>query len=430
MNCEEKMVMFQLFVLECYKVQETLQKTCEVKDDLQIKHEISTNIIGDPVIKSEIVAIKSEQILRQYKMCSNRKRALNNEQRLASEIFMYGNDNSDADYHDDGHGDDDLDDVTIATLKQIKTNQIKRLTEHSIDTDALNKILHSPSFKVKDLVKFDCIFCKDKLKTWSNLQVHYTKRHKSEPVVLCLCGFEIRSKSVLYKHVSDHKLESKKSRKDNASEEDNQEDIKYSILNVKNFVKCDKCPKVSKSLAALNKHKMRHVPKSERKFCCSGCDKIFNTKDALKSHERSHIPIENRKIYHCDISTTSPSSATSALSRKFTASHKKVVHGKVKAYICDLCGTNGELRQHRAIHSADKPFVCNKCSKSFKTYSNLKTHMDTHEDTAYECYVCRRVLNSRRTLRKHLLVHEDKCRHICSYCNKAFKRRQTLKVRI
>lgn len=95
--------------------------------------------------------------------------ALNNEQRLSSEIFIYGNDNNVEDYHaDDGHDDDghvneghdddaqdddDLDDVTIATLKQIKTNQIKRLTENSIDTDALNKILHSPSFKVKDLVK-------------------------------------------------------------------------------------------------------------------------------------------------------------------------------------------------------------------------------------------------------------------------------------
>lgn len=55
MNCEEKMVMFQLFVLECYKVQETLQKMCgEKNEDLQIKCEISTNIIEDSVIKSEV----------------------------------------------------------------------------------------------------------------------------------------------------------------------------------------------------------------------------------------------------------------------------------------------------------------------------------------------------------------------------------------
>lgn len=47
--------MFQLFVLECYKVQETLQKMCgEKNEDLQIKCEISTNIIEDSVIKSEV----------------------------------------------------------------------------------------------------------------------------------------------------------------------------------------------------------------------------------------------------------------------------------------------------------------------------------------------------------------------------------------
>jgi RNase P subunit RPR2 len=67
------------------------------------------------------------------------------------------------------------------------------------------------------------------------------------------------------------------------------------------FSSCDKCPRITKTIEALNKHKMRHIPKSERKFICSTCDKIFITKDALKSHERSHIPIEERKIYHCDV---------------------------------------------------------------------------------------------------------------------------------
>lgn len=80
---------------------------------------------------------------------------LNTEESL-SDIVIFGDGNNDEDYHDeDDHddNDDDLDDVTIATLKQIKTNQIKQLTEHIVDTQALNEILKSPNFKVKDLVK-------------------------------------------------------------------------------------------------------------------------------------------------------------------------------------------------------------------------------------------------------------------------------------
>lgn len=48
---------------------------------------------------------------------------------------------------------EDLDDVTIATLKQIKSNQIKKLSQPHIDLESLHKILKSPSFKVKDIVK-------------------------------------------------------------------------------------------------------------------------------------------------------------------------------------------------------------------------------------------------------------------------------------
>lgn len=51
------MVTFQLFVLECYKVQETLQKMCvEKNEELLVKHENSTIQIDEhvPVIKSEV----------------------------------------------------------------------------------------------------------------------------------------------------------------------------------------------------------------------------------------------------------------------------------------------------------------------------------------------------------------------------------------
>ncbi|CAB3239980.1 unnamed protein product [Arctia plantaginis] len=487
LDCEEKMVSFQLFVLECYKVQETLKKMYEDSfDSLGIKLEKMPIDYGVP-IKSEVKdEVTAEDIVS----------ALNNDASLSViDAYPDSSENNDLDIQnddvdlepnedeEDDTDDEYLDKIAIAALKPVKRKRIKRKEITEEEAEEFNQVLKKSNLKVKDFVKLQCTFCEEKLKTWSGLHAHYAREHKSEPYVFCLCGFVVRSKSVLYKHVSDHKLESRKL-KMNSETDDEKQDVKYSSLNVKDFIRfvcpkcekecsswyslkshcdsahkilpvvscscgitlksksvmykhvqdhrnpnvlaCDKCPRITKTLAALNKHKMRHIPKSERKFCCGSCEKIFTSKDALKSHERSHIPIEERKIYHCEACNMKFTTRSSA------ASHKRVVHDKIKGYVCDLCGyacgTNGELRQHRAIHSDEKPFVCRKCSKRFKTYSNLKTHMDTHEETSYECYICRRVLNSRRTLRKHLLVHEDKCRHVCSYCNKAFKRRQTLKV--
>ncbi|CAH2050391.1 unnamed protein product, partial [Iphiclides podalirius] len=468
------MVEFQLFVLECCKVQNTLKDIC---GSLNIKIE-DVEGIEVPLIKSEV---KDESMPEDISCEINNGVLLSDFER---DDDLNDDEEKDEVAGEDYEDDDYLDDISIASLKKMKQKRFKKKPLTEEEENEVQKVLKSSNFKVKDIVKLKCDICEESFKSWSALRVHYAKSHKSKPLVFCICGFIIRSKSVLYKHVSDHKIESRKLRKDAEQDMENQEESKYSSLNVKDFINfickkcqkecsswytlkshtqrvhnilpvvncicgitlkskscmykhvqdhkqpnvlaCDKCPRITKTIEALNKHKMRHIPKSERRFTCSSCNKTFNNKDTLKSHERSHIPIEERKIFccdQCDLKFTTRSSA---------ASHKRVVHDKIKSYVCDLCGyacgTNGELRQHRAIHSDDKPYECRKCSKRFKTYSNLKTHVDTHEDTSYTCYVCSRVLNSRRTLRKHLLVHEDRCRHVCSYCNKAFKRRQTLKV--
>lgn len=84
--------------------------------------------------------------------------------------------------------------------------------------------------------------------------------------------------------------------------------------------------------------------------------------------------------------------------RSSAASHKRVVHDKIKGYVCDLCGyacgTNGELRQHRAIHSDEKPFVCRKCSKRYESILIIKAEEFICDNLRYKCL----------ELKKHLPV--------------------------
>lgn len=75
--------------------------------------------------------------------------------------------------------------------------------------------------------RFECVLCDENCKSWTSLSSHYVTHHQSEPVVICLCGFEIKSKTVLYKHVTEHKEESKKLRNENNKVDD---------LNVKDYI--------------------------------------------------------------------------------------------------------------------------------------------------------------------------------------------------
>lgn len=83
----------------------------------------------------------------------------------------------------------------------------------------------------------ECNFCSEKQKSWSNLRLHYAVKHKSKPFTFCLCGFVVRSKSVLYKHVADHKLESRKAIKNNPELAAKKQDMKNFNLNVKDLIR-------------------------------------------------------------------------------------------------------------------------------------------------------------------------------------------------
>ncbi|GBP20691.1 Zinc finger protein 473 [Eumeta japonica] len=340
--CEDTIISFQMFILQCKKIQEAFEHSLSVDNDVTVKLENSLNH-DVPEVKPEVKLEFPGEVIDfedDAFECSMSDDGSNFEPSAGEETYLPEN-------HE------------YSPPKKGKRRKIKRSIDED-DKNKLDEVLKKRKFKLNDFIKLKCHICEEEFPKWPSLRAHLSKVHKSTPLVFCLCGEGLSSKSVLYKHVSDHKIESKKLYSD--LNDDDDDDCPYSKLNVNDFIKCDKCPKVTKTAAAMEKHKMKHLPPSERHFKCSGCDKVFNTKDAMKSHERSHIPIEERKIYSCEICNLKFTTRSSA------AGHKRVVHCKIKSYVCDLCGyacgTGGELRQHRAIHSEDRPFVCSKCSKS------------------------------------------------------------------
>ena len=64
------------------------------------------------------------------------------------------------------------------------------------------------------------------------------------------------------------------------------------------------------------------------------------------------------------------------------------------------------LQQHAIIHTDQKPFTCEICSKSFRFKSNLFEHRSVHSGfTPHACPYCGKTCRLKGNLKKHLKTH-------------------------
>ncbi|XP_057668144.1 zinc finger protein 271-like [Diorhabda carinulata] len=99
-------------------------------------------------------------------------------------------------------------------------------------------------------------------------------------------------------------------------------------------------------------------------------------------------------------------------------------HGS-KKYICDICGKvlqhNSSLLYHKQTEHTNKKFVCNTCDKSFKHQQLLQRHQVVHSEARpYICPICNSSFKTKANLINHEGVHTGEKRYECTECNQKF----------
>lgn len=161
-------------------------------------------------------------------------------------------------------------------------------------------------------------------------------------------------------------------------------------------------------------------------FVCTKCSKRFISKKSLRLHGAVHLPDELKKIHTC-----------SCCEKKFQSisnlnTHFLALHTDERPFICEECGKSfvnvGGLNQHKVTHATDRPCQCPHCPKKFKDLMHLRKHADVHNEGTHICLHCGKHLKSKRILTNHMIVHSDQKKYKCHLCDFEFKRSNTLRV--
>ncbi|TRY80205.1 hypothetical protein DNTS_017764 [Danionella cerebrum] len=185
---------------------------------------------------------------------------------------------------------------------------------------------------------------------------------------------------------------------------------------------CPICELVASDSKDLEHHMIQHF--KPRLYSCKQCSERFHYKSQLRNHEREGHGID-------DITSTVRCTTDSPpiMEEMVKMTNKGTVGEEV--FKCDVCdytsSTYVGVRNHRRIHSSDKPYRCCSCDFATTNMNSLKSHMKRHPQEhqamklleQYRCSLCGYVCSHPPSLKSHMWKHAGDQNYNYEQVNKA-----------
>ncbi|KAG5667321.1 hypothetical protein PVAND_015305 [Polypedilum vanderplanki] len=287
--------------------------------------------------------------------------------------------------------------------------------DEKIDDDGSSKIQNSSNESKNILEISNTIISKEfnkNLKKSSNKTKQSREKSQQQTFICSICNIIFDTKQKFSSHMKIHKEATHQCSKCDRKFKSEKHVAKHECAI------CKICGHKSKTRSDLKVHmKQNHSEAANKIYTvqCDYCGKHIKTKTYLIHHIRAeHIKDEKTHLLCTLCGTKVP--------HKFLLDkHMLIKHSEMVT--CKLCGKMVKplcMPYHmKQVHATDRNFLCTICSASFKTKSNFRDHMRTH-NKPHACDLCDKIFARPDHLREHRILHYDPHAYSCQICNHHF----------